>query len=363
MASAKLLPKSTNPRARRPYCVRTWDDQGRQREQSFTTLAEAREFRTYFEHQARAGFYVARANGSVPFSEYVAGWLDTLDRKPLTVAAYRQVASKHVGPHYGARSLNDVSQDRESFQALLAKLRLAGTLGAMRQVGTVVTQALDEAVRAGRIPQHKLGGIKVERAVSAQPAEIIPITTEQIRAVADGMPPGWGLACWLMFGCGLRVSEALAVRSTDFRQNGAVTLRVSQQIGRDGQPAPLKDRKPGEFRDVPVAGWLWALVQAHVAAHGEGHLFRGPGGKLVISDRFRDAFRRQCAKAGLPEGMHPHQMRHHFASALIAAGVPITDVSRWLGHRSLTLTYATYSHLMPASEDTARRALEAVWEG
>jgi integrase len=363
MASAKVLPKSTNPRARRPYCVRFWDNQGAQRERSFRTLEEARQFRTRFEHESREGSYVDRRNGSQPFAAYAEAWLSNLDRKPLTVAAYRQALTKHIAPHYGARTLADVAQDREGFQALLAKLREAGTLGAMRQVGTVVTQALEEAVRAGRIPSHRLGGVKIERAPSAQPATVIPATRAQLEQVAQGMRPGWGLAVWLMRGCGLRISEALAVRADDFRTNGAITLRVSRQISRDGQPAPLKDRREGEYRDVPVPAWLWAMAGAHIQAQGitdGGYLFRDASGKHVISDRFREQFRAQCQRAGLPDGFHPHMLRHLFASQLLAAGVPLSDVSKFLGHRSFNVTFQTYSHLVPSSWDRARDALESL---
>jgi integrase len=46
-----------------------------------------------------------------------------------------------------------------------------------------------------------------------------------------------------------------------------------------------------------------------------------------------------------------HQLRHSFASGLLAAGVPIFKVSRWLGHASIQLTADAYGHLIPKPDE------------
>jgi integrase len=55
-----------------------------------------------------------------------------------------------------------------------------------------------------------------------------------------------------------------------------------------------------------------------------------------------------AGKAGLA-GMTEHNLRHLFASTLLRNLAPITDVSEWLGHRDINITYAVYSHLLPDS--------------
>lgn len=61
--------------------------------------------------------------------------------------------------------------------------------------------------------------------------------------------------------CGLRIEEALAVSKEDFIEKGLV-LRVTWQTSRDGRKRePLKHRKTGEYRDVPVPSWLWEMVK------------------------------------------------------------------------------------------------------
>jgi len=55
-------------------------------------------------------------------------------------------------------------------------------------------------------------------------------------------------------------------------------------------------------------------------------------------------------------------LRHYFASAALAKGIPITEVSRWLGHNSIEVTHQIYGHLVPTSRDRARTALDDAYQ-
>ncbi|GAA3168806.1 MULTISPECIES: tyrosine-type recombinase/integrase [Streptomyces] len=56
--------------------------------------------------------------------------------------------------------------------------------------------------------------------------------------------------------------------------------------------------------------------------------------------------------------MNPSGYGNLFASVYLNHGIPITDVSEWLGHRNIETTYRAYRHLMPGSIARARQALE-----
>src|SRR4051812_36897868 len=66
-------------------------------------------------------------------------------------------------------------------------------------------------------------------------------------------------------------------------------------------------------------------------------------------------------KAKLPTGMKSHDLRHHFASVLLAAGESVVAVAERLGHENATLVLSTYGHLMPDSEERTRRAVDEAW--
>ena len=149
--------------------------------------------------------------------------------------------------------------------------------------------------------------------------------------------------------------QALAVHREDFLSPR--TLRITGQASRDGRKKlPLKHRKAGEYRDVPVPAWLWVKVRDIP----EGPLFAGKDDRAYKSyETVRKAFKSAAKREGIPQGFRPHSLRHAFASTLLSRGVPITDVARWLGHKDINETYLTYSHFMPEAEDRAVSTLDA----
>ena len=89
--------------------------------------------------------------------------------------------------------------------------------------------------------------------------------------------PGLGIAPWLQRTMGLRIREALGVRKADFRQrpDGARYLHLCWQASDNGRELePLKHRKAGEFRDIPVPDMVWDMV----AELPDGPLCPGPSG-------------------------------------------------------------------------------------
>ena len=172
---------------------------------------------------------------------------------------------------------------------------------------------------------------------------------------------GLGLTIWLMRGCGLRISEALAVQKSCFRDDGK-TLRIFEQVAPGGKGTmPLKHRKADEYRDVPVPAYLWAMVRGLP----DGYVFRS-GERLPLYMTHLNAFKREARRAGIAARFTPHSLRHAFVSALLSRDVPITDVAKWVGHRDINETYRTYGHLIPSAAARAASALDAeyaAWSG
>jgi integrase len=154
----------------------------------------------------------------------------------------------------------------------------------------------------------------------------------------------------------LRICEALGVHKEDFT-DGGTNLRLTGQASRDGRKkVPLKHRKAGEYRDVPVPTWLWEKVKDLP----EGPLCPGNGGRLYQQyNTVEHKIKTRAVKAGIPAGFRPHSLRHAFASVMLARGIVITDVAQWLGHKDINETYRTYGHLVPNAAGRAVAALDA----
>ena len=63
---------------------------------------------------------------------------------------------------------------------------------------------------------------------------------------------------------------------------------------------------------------------------------------------------------GLPEGFRFHDLRHYFASLLIASGADVKVVQRRLRHASAMTTLNTYGHMWPDADESARAAVAVV---
>jgi len=192
---------------------------------------------------------------------------------------------------------------------------------------------------------------------------ILP-THAQAGALAAGLPTDWASTIWLMQGCDLCIGEALAVNLRCRIADGTI-LRVREQVDQQARLRPLKGRKRGDYRDVPLAEYVADALDKHVADHGttsDGYLYQGRKYKLVIGRSYQEDFARSAAAAGLPPQFVPHSLRHCFASAALARGIPITEVSRWLGHRSIESTHQIYGHIVPSSLDRARGVLDEAYQ-
>jgi integrase len=333
----------------------------RQHEQSFgDDLREAEDFALKVEHDKRAHMFVDPKAGRVLFRDAAGTWLDQHLGADSSIATYRSVLHAHIDPAIGGKPIGAVR--REDIKALIAAMHRKG-LSASR-IGCaylVISAVLGEAVRDKKLAESPCTGIQLPGVVTSVDF-ILPVHA-QIEAIAAGLPPDWAATIWLMHGCGLRIGEALAV-SLRCRINRGKTLRVREQVNPAAQLMPLKFRVAGEFRDIPLPGYVNEAIDKHAAEHGttpDGYLFQGRKYKLVVRRSYQEDFQRAAARAGLPPEFIPHSLRHLYASTALAEGIPITEVSRWLGHKSIEVTHQIYGHLVPSSIDRARIALDATY--
>jgi integrase len=358
--------KGKNPR--KPYTVRYWVN-GRQRERSFAKLngtAGANAYKTKVEYEARTQTFVDPKLASVSFADYATTVINGLAVTSGTKSAYLGLLRSWVAPWAGDRTLLQVSQDREGLAKLInqdMKNDATGKLLSYNRRGsarTVVLAAVDEAVRAGRLQTHRLTDIQlVQSEEIAQRRDFVFPTFVQIKALQDKLDASsLVLIIWLMRACGLRIREALAVNREDFRDGGTV-LRITGQASINGdKKVPLKHRRAGQYRDVPVPAYLWAMVR---------DLPVGPvcpaADRLYFSySTVYKIFIKARNEVGISHNFIPHSLRHAFASALLGDRTPITDVAAWLGHKTIDITYRIYGHLVPSAASKTRDVLEHEYE-
>jgi integrase len=328
--------------ANKPFTVRFWVD-GKQKERSFVTRKEAQDFQIKTDHDVRAQIFVDDKLGRENFGEAATRWISSLPKSEQTKLAYANVLNVHVMPVFGSSTINQVANDREAVSQLVTGTMSHLSHTRRQKALYIIRTVLEEAVKSGKLNSHRLSDIELaDNGTTNDHSDFVFPDHKQLVQVAEGLN-GHGLTIWLMRGCGLRIAEALAVKKSDFRDGGK-TLRVSEQVLRSGNIGPLKARKVGEFRDIPVPSYLWSMVESLP----DGYLFMRNGRFLTYST-YLESFKRHAGKAGITENFTPHSLRHAFVSALLSRGVAITDVAQWLGHRDISITFSVYGHLIPSA--------------
>ncbi len=167
---------------------------------------------------------------------------------------------------------------------------------------------------------------------------------------------------------GMRQSELLGLRWRDVDLEGGL-LRVRHQYGRDGTFCEPKSARSRRTIDLPAS--TVATLREHRTRQIEERLIVGPnwedrdlvfcthrGRPLGHRNVLRD-FNQLLRVAGLP-AVPFHALRHTHATLLLAAGVPVGDVSARLGHSSATITLDVYGHVLPDAGRGIAARLEAM---
>ena len=134
----------------------------------------------------------------------------------------------------------------------------------------------------------------------------------------------------LLYGCGLRIAEALALDLRDAAPlpGGAAALRVRG--------------KGGKERLVPVLPAVREAIAAYLPYRGGAEpdeaLFIGARGARLDPAVAQRSLREWRRLAGLPEHATPHALRHSFATHLLAGGADLRAIQELLGHASLSTT-------------------------
>lgn len=212
------------------------------------------------------------------------------------------------------------------------------------------------AIRDRLITQDPANGVVLPRRRRAEHRVSIP-TPDQVRALYAASEPWYRIAIALGAFAGMRLGEinGMQLEDVDFLRR---TIHVERQVQRPaGKPIEIRPPKYGSERIVPAPDDLLVILSEHVrtiGTYGDAKwLFpgrdNGPAWPRTLDYQW-DVAR---SAAGL-EGVRLHDLRHFYASGLIASGCDVVTVQRALGHKSPSVTLNTYSHLWPTAEDRTR---------
>jgi integrase len=227
----------------------------------------------------------------------------------------------------------------------------------VKQIHGILNQALKYAVRSKYVHINPLDDVKPPTAKSRTMDVLTPEQVDRLLSVAygDRLESVYVLGAL----CGLRVGEALSLRWEDVDLiEGTISIR--RTLWRNETYSPKTDASEATIR-IPARA-LDAL-RRHADANvnpREGWLFSTRNGNPIAAPNFHKAWKRMLGRAGLPESLTFHQLRHTTASVLLGTGTPIPIVARYLRHSNPGVTMSTYAHMLDGTGGLAADAMDHV---
>jgi integrase/recombinase XerC len=279
-------------------------------------------------------------------NEALAAWLAHLAHErrasPRTVDAYRACVQAylsflelHRGETVTRAALGTVSA--AELRAYLAKRRAGDHPLAARSL----SQALSAIRGFHRFLDRRMAtpneAVGLVRGPRVRPGAPRPVSEDQARGLiteagSDAEAAEWAAlrdqaVLTLLYGCGLRISEALSLKRAD-------------------APLPASLRilgKGGKTRLAPVLPAVREATELYVAAlpftlDPEAPLFRAARGGPLRPRHVQATVQRLRGRLGLSERATPHALRHSFATHLLGAGADLRSIQELLGHASLSTT-------------------------
>jgi integrase/recombinase XerC len=179
-------------------------------------------------------------------------------------------------------------------------------------------------VRAPRAPRHLPQALSPEEAVRLVSLEDATTFGLRDRALFE-----------LAYSCGLRVSELTGL---DLGHVDAATGEVRVT----GKGAKTRIVPVGTHALAAISAWL--PQRASMARPGENALFVGRSGRRLAPREVQKRIKRWAAAAGIEVDVHPHMLRHSFASHVLQSSGDLRAVQEMLGHASIASTQV-YTHL------------------
>lgn len=331
---------------------------------SFAVKAVAQRKLIELESSVNRGAWVDPTDQTT-VEDYARRWAASRAYKPTTERRVHQQIENHLAPTLlGPRRLVSVlPSDVQAWAAELCKTLAPSTVEMIVNMLKAVYAAavLDRLVASSPVVRISIPRTDAPR--------IVPLTIAQVRQLVDAVPARNKAMVLAQAGLGLRLGELLALRAqdVDFLRR---TVRVEHQLAEHTRER-VDPKTPRSRRTIPLPTMVAEGLAEHMRIHPplkDGSLFYGNNGRVYGHSMYgtktlkRTVDRLTAAEGStFPAGSTSHDLRHHYASVLLAAGESVIAVAERLGHDDATMVLKVYGHLMPDNEDRTRKAIDDAW--
>ncbi|MFZ2957682.1 MAG: tyrosine-type recombinase/integrase [Candidatus Ozemobacteraceae bacterium] len=300
---------------------------------------------------------MAGSGSEATVGEWLAYWVDTFvcNLRINTRAAYESVVKTHLIPNLGGIRLIDLRP--APVIEMFSKLLKTHSPGFVILARGVLSKSLNQAMTLEQISRSIMKSVPFPR--RERKAHRIFTREEFQQFLEAARSSRYCLALLLFAGAGLRLGEALALRWEDVSIERSM-ITVTETVvrvpgGMVTNPAKTKLAR----RTIPIPDFLTQAMKETPEKRRTGLIVPGRWGGYLAPATFRSDLKKLLMNANLPR-VTVHGLRHIHASMLISSGVDIFEVSRRLGHESISTTADVYGHLVPGKSGAAAEAIQKI---
>jgi integrase len=292
------------------------------------------------------GDYVDPQTARTTVEAWCASWLEGYGTRRASTVRQAEVHVAKIVEAFGTMRLADVKPS--AVKAWTAKLKAGGAADSyVYALHARLSQIMTDAVHDGVIARNPCSRRTSPGAGKQRP---YVATMEQLWALYDAVPVHLRPTILLGAFAGLRTAEACGLRVVDIDFMRGI-VNPTQQYPDD----PLKT----ETSKTPIPIPAELALELAAGADERTWVVETVLGEQVGPWMIDRAIRASRDAAGLPAGFRYHDLRHLYASLLIASGADVKIVQARLRHASAKTTLDTYTHLWPDTEESTRAAIGA----
>lgn len=325
---------------------------GREVTKTFVRKRDGEAWVTRMEAAKASGTWTDPATARMTVDAWCERWLaNYATRRPGSVTSARKHVSR-ISREFGTRPLVTILPS--DVEAWMAKLRGEGrALSYMDALHSRLGQVFRAAVRDGIVTRSPCS--RYTSPGSGRPRAYVA-TPGQVWALHDAMPDRLRAAVLLGAFAGLRSGEVCGLRpgDVDFTER---MIRPQVQYPRE----PLKTEV--SYNAIPIPGLLLDELRSHMGRWSAATVLTNFMGGQLAPNSLQEQWKKARGRVDAPEWLRFHDLRHFYASGLIASGLDIKTVQARLRHSSAKTTLDTYGHLWPDQDEPTRAAVEALFRG
>lgn len=341
-----------------------YDEMGKRKERSFTTHLKTKGNRRRAEemlYEKRRKFTaeldIRRNAKGVYVDAYLEHWLELIQPavSPTTFKAYSLIARNSICPYFHKMDLpicNLEPKHITTYYDSLLKKGLSTTT--VRRHHANIHKALGCAVMDGLLLENPANRVVPPKVAPYTASYYSKAECQQLLAAVQGSDIELPVSLALLLG--LRRSEVLGLKweAIDFDYH---TVHISHTVNEVTGGIVARDvtKRKSSHRTLPLSPSVEQLLMSRRME--SGYICLNADNELLKPSRLTSKFKALLRENNLRE-IRYHDLRHTCAALLIAARMPLIDVSRWLGHSSIAITADLYGHLEFISKEQCASILE-----